>query len=49
MGRKLLGTVLVVFFLYVIALIARDNLSLDDWTAGKGDDETPLGDSEVEA
>ena len=49
MGRKLLGTVPVLFLLYVIALIARENLSLDDWTASYAGGEDFPGNSEVEA
>lgn len=45
MGRKVLGTALVLVFLGIIALIARDHLSLDDWTAHKGNDEVPSGES----
>jgi hypothetical protein len=45
MARKLLGTTLVLTLLSVIFLIARDNLSLEDWHS-KSDQEVPPGDSE---
>ena len=45
MGRKLLGTALVLFLLSVMFLIARDNLSLEDWHS-KSDQEVPPDDSE---
>ena len=45
MGRKLLGTALLLFLLSVVFLIARDNLSLEDWHS-KSDQEVPPGDSE---
>ena len=45
MGRKVLGTTLVLVFVGVSVLIARDHLSLDDWTAHKGDDAEPPDDS----
>ena len=40
MGRKLLGATLVLFLLSVMFLIARDNLSLEDWHS-KRDEEVP--------
>lgn len=40
MGRKLLGATLVLFLLSVMFLIARDNLSLEDWHR-KSDQEVP--------
>ena len=46
MGQKLLGTAFVLFLLSAIFLIARDNLSLEDSTASKRDQEVPPDGSE---
>lgn len=48
MRRKLLGTALVLFFLYIIVVIARDSLPLDDWVTRKGHHHVPPGGSESE-
>lgn len=45
MGRKVLNATLVLLILGILVLVARDNLSLEDWTTSKGDDEALLGDS----
>ena len=49
MGRKLLNTVLVLLVLGIVVLIARENLSLDDWTASSSDDEESLANFEAKA
>ena len=45
MIRKLLGATLVLLILGIVVLVARDNLSLEDWMTSKGDDEALPGDS----
>ncbi len=45
MVRKLVGTALLLLILSIVVLIARDNLSLDDWTASQGDDNVPPDES----
>ena len=47
MGRKVVGTAILLLFLGIIVLIARDNLSLDDWQASRNHDEVPPGDPET--
>ena len=44
MVRKLVGAALLLFILSIVVLIARDNLSLDDW---RGHSSSP-GDPEAE-
>ena len=41
MGRKLLGTALVLFLLSVVFLIARDNLSSGDWHSKSDQEVSP--------
>ena len=43
MGRKLLGTALLLLLLGIIVLIARDNLPLGNRVTWKGHHEVPAG------
>ncbi len=48
MIRKVLGTGFALLFLGIIVMIARENLSLDDWTASNSDGEESLANSEAD-
>lgn len=49
MGRKVLGTAVVLLFLGIIVVIARHNHSLEDWKTSESPGQDPAGGSESES